>query len=197
MLGDTRRGSGGFCRARAAPGGHSKKRSESSVGGRKKFSTAGTAIVGGNYTGDESPRTCREVVNPHTWPVCAKITEIRRCEREPTPSSALGVGHQPTLTDTGDRIGTGAKPAGPDEEDTAIFRGGEAARSSAVVFRGRLYQTGQEIGISVGATLAVFEGVVTRGQNLEPPLDSRIVFSHLANAFERLVIREDSKLRAP
>ena len=35
MLGDTRRCSGGFCRARAAPGGYGKNRSESSVGGRK------------------------------------------------------------------------------------------------------------------------------------------------------------------
>ena len=47
MLGDTRRGSGGFYRARAALGGYGKNRSESSVDGRKRFSTAGTAIVGG------------------------------------------------------------------------------------------------------------------------------------------------------
>ena len=89
------------------------------------------------------------------------------------------------------------KPAGPDEEDTAILYGDEAARSSAVVFRGRLWQTGQEIGISVGAALAVLEGVVECGEKVEPPLDFRIVISHFANAFERLVIREDAKVRAP
>ena len=91
MLGDTRRCSGGFCRARATPGEYGKNRSESSVGGRKIFSTAGTAIVGGDggsYTSDESPRRSREVVSPHTWPVCAKVAKIRRGERESTQSSA-------------------------------------------------------------------------------------------------------------
>ena len=90
-----------------------------------------------------------------------------------------------------------AKPEDPDKEDTAINHRGEAARSTAVVFRGRLWQTGQEIGISVGAALAVLEGVVERCEKLEPPLDSRVVIPHFANAFERLVIREDAKLRAP
>ena len=87
----------------------------------------------------------------------------------------------------------GAKPAGLGEDDTAIFHGDEAVRSSAVVFRGRLWQTGQEIGISVGAALTVFERVVERSEKLEPPLDSRIVIPHFANAFDRLVIREDGK----
>ena len=132
MLGDTRRGSGGFCRASAAPGGYGKNRTESSVGGRKIFSTAGSAIVGGDggsYTSDEFPIRSREVVNLHTWLVCAKIAKIRRGEREPTQNSALGVGYQPTQTNTGDRRGPGAKPAGPDEEDTAIFHEDKAARS--------------------------------------------------------------------
>ena len=35
MLGNTRRCSGSFCRARAAPGGYGKKQSKSNVGGRK------------------------------------------------------------------------------------------------------------------------------------------------------------------
>ena len=59
------------------------------------------------------------------------------------------------------------KPAGPDEEDTAIIHGGEDARSTAVVFRGMLWETGHEIGISVGAALAVLEAVVGRGGKLE------------------------------
>ena len=78
---------------------------------------------------------------------CAKIAKIRGGEREPTQNSALGVGYQPTQANTGVPRGTGAKPAVPDEEDTAIFHGGEAARPSAVVFRGRLWQTGQELSL--------------------------------------------------
>ena len=91
----------------------------------------------------------------------------------------------------------GAKPARPDEEDNAIFHGGEPARSTAIVFRGRLWQTGQEIGISVGAALAVLEGVVGRGEKFESPLESRIVVSHFADAFERRATRNDANLRAP
>ena len=123
MWGDSRRGSGGFCRASAALRGHGENRSESDVGGRKKISTARTAIVGGDdgsYTSDESPKRSREVVNPHTWPACVKIMKIRRGERGPTQNSALGLGYQNTQANTGDRRETGAKPAGPDEEDTAI-----------------------------------------------------------------------------
>ena len=52
----------------------------------------------------------------------------------------------------------GAKPAGLDEEDTAVFHEDEAAKTSAVGFRGRLWQTGQGIDTSVGAALAVLEG---------------------------------------
>ena len=177
MLSDTRRSSEGFCRARATLRGYGKNRSEGGVGGGKKISTAGTAIVGGDggsCTSDESPRRSRDVVNPHTWPVRVKIAKIRGGERESTQNSMLGVGYQPAQTNTG----------------------GEAARFSAVVFRGRLWQTGQEIGISVGAALAVLEGVIERGEKLEQPLDSSNVISHFAHAFERLVIREDAKLRA-
>ena len=84
MLGDSRRGSGSFCRARAALRGNGKNRSESGVGGRENCSAAGMAIDGGDHgrnTTDESPRRSREVVNPHTWPGCAKLAEIRRGER--------------------------------------------------------------------------------------------------------------------
>ena len=79
--------------------------------------------------------------NPHTWPVRAKITKMRRGEREPTQNRVLGVGHQLTQANTGSRRGTSARPTGPDEEDTTIIHGGKAARSTAVVFRDRLWQT--------------------------------------------------------
>ena len=170
--------------------------SESDVGGRKKLCAAGTAINGsggGRYRSDEFPRRrCREVPNPHTWPMRAKIAKIRRGEREPAQNSDLGAGHQSAQANTGGRRGTSANPTGPDEESTVIIHGGEAARATAVVFRVRLWQTGQEIGISVGAALAVLEG-----EKLEPPLESRIVVSHFADAFERLMTRNDAKTSCP
>ena len=99
---------------------------------------------------------------------CARISKIRRSGREPIQNCVLGAGHQPLQANTGGRTGTSANPARPDEEDTAIIHGCEAAISTAVVFRGRLWRTGQEIGISVAAVLAVLDGVVQRGENLEP-----------------------------
>ena len=53
------------------------------------------------------------------------------------------------------------------------------------------------MGVGIGAAFSVLEGVVERGEKLEPRLDSRIVVSHFADAFECLVIREEAKLRAP
>ena len=99
-------------------------------------------------------------------PCVGKSPRIRRGEREHTQNSALGVGYPPIQTNTGGLRGPDAKPAAPNEEDTAIFHGHEAANSSAVVFCGRLWQTGPTIGISVGAALAVLEGVVERCENL-------------------------------
>ena len=65
------------------------------------------------------------------------------------------------------------------------------------MLRDRIWQTGHKIGISVGAALAILEGVVERGEKLEPLLDSRIVISHCVNAFEGLMTQEDVKRRAP
>ena len=105
MLGDSRRGSGGFYKARAALREPGKTRNESGVGGRN-CSAAGTAIDGGDggrFTNDESPKRGRKVVDPHAWSVRAKIAKIRRGEKEPTQNRVLGVGHQPTQANTGDR----------------------------------------------------------------------------------------------
>ena len=37
------------------------------------------------------------------------------------------------------------------------------------MLRGRLWQTGQEIGVAVGAAFAVFERIIERGEELKPP----------------------------
>ena len=79
MLGNSRRGSGGFCRARASLRGSGKNRREIGVGGRQNCSDAGTAIDGSNggrYTSDAFPRRSRNVVNPNTWSVHTKIANV-------------------------------------------------------------------------------------------------------------------------
>ena len=44
-------------------------------------------------TSDETPRRSRKIVNPHTWPVCAKIAIFGGGEKEPTQDSTFGAGH--------------------------------------------------------------------------------------------------------
>ena len=48
---------------------------------------------GRNNTSNESPRGSRKVVNPHTWPVFAKIAIIGGGEREPNQDNTFGPGH--------------------------------------------------------------------------------------------------------
>ena len=77
-----RRDSGGLCRTRAALKGYGNKgygnnRSEGGVGGQ----VARVAIGGGDggrNKSDKSTRRSRNVVNPHTWPACAKIVAVTR-----------------------------------------------------------------------------------------------------------------------
>ena len=108
---------------------------------RRRSSVATAAVTRARNLPEGAERSSIPIRSP-----CARITrKSERGEREPTQNSTLGVGHQPTQANTRDRRGRGAKPAGPDEEDTAIFHRDEPARSSPVVFRGRLWQTGQEI----------------------------------------------------
>ena len=104
MLGDSHRGSGGFFSARAVLREHGKTRSESGVGGRTTIAAAGTVIDDGDgdrYMSDEFSKRSREVVNPHTWPLRAKIVQIRTGEREPTQNGVLGAGDQPIQANTG------------------------------------------------------------------------------------------------
>ena len=152
---------------------------------------------GSRYTSDESPGRSREVVNPHTWPVWAKIAEIRRGERQPTKNGTFGAERQPTQTDTGGRRRASAKPAGSDEGDTTVLDGSESARPTAVVFCGGLRQAREKISISVGAALAVLEDVVGRGEELKPMLDSCVVVPYLAGALKCFVVRKYAKLRPP
>ena len=97
-MGDDRRGSRGFCRARADLGGYGKTRSESVFSSRQNPPAARTAIDGGDggaNTSDETPRRSKEVVSPYSWPVCAKTTTIGGGEREPTQDSIFSAGHIP------------------------------------------------------------------------------------------------------
>ena len=91
-------------------------------------------------TGDESPGWSTKVLNPQTWPVCAKIAKISGGKGEPTRDGAIGVGHQPTQANAGDRRGGGEQAASPDQVCGLIVDRGEAARTAAVVLSRRLWQ---------------------------------------------------------
>ena len=56
--------------------GTAKTEAKAGFGGMQNCFVAGTAIDGGDggrYMSDEPPRRSRKVVNPHTWPMRAKI----------------------------------------------------------------------------------------------------------------------------
>ena len=89
------------------------------------------------------------------------------------------------------------KPAGSNEEDTAVLDGGDTTRPTAVVGGCRLRQTGQKNSNCVGTALLVLECVDERGGKLEPPLDARVVVFYLADALERFVVRQHTNLSAP
>ena len=84
-----------------------------------------------------------------------------------------------------------------DEEDTTVFDGSESTRPTTVVCCGGLRQAGEKISISVGAALAILEGVAERGEEFEPPLDSLVVVPYLTDALKCFVDRKHAKLRAP
>ena len=65
------------------------------------------------------------------------------------------------------------------------------------MFRGRLWQAGQEVGVAVRASFAVLECVVERCEELEPPLDSGIMVPHFAYAFQCLVVGEYADIFFP
>ena len=90
----------------AEPCRSQRARRNRNEGGRQKFSVAGTAVDGVDgvrHTRDEFPRTSIKVVNPHTWPVRAKVTKIRRRERESSQNRIIGEGNQSTQANTGGR----------------------------------------------------------------------------------------------
>ena len=55
----------------------------------------------------------------------------------------------------------------------------------------------QEVSVAVGASFAVFERVVERGEELEPSLDSGVMVPHFAYAFQSFVVGEYAELGAP
>lgn len=90
-------------------------------------------------------------------PVCVKIGEIRRGESEPLQHSTLRAGDQPIKADT---TGVGEeRMRNPQTQMKNIVPSYEAGRPTAVVFRGRPWQTRQKIRFSVGAVLVVLKCV--------------------------------------
>ena len=64
------------------------------------------------------------------------------------------------------------------------------------MFRSRLRQARQKVGVAVRPSFAVLECVVERGEELEP-LDSVVVVFYFAYAFQCFMVREYTELGAP
>ena len=144
-------------------------------------------------------RRSRKVVNPHTWPMSAKIDKIGRGDRQPThkqryrggapahPKPTPGVGEERVRSSQA-RMGkippssTGVRLLDPQ-------RPCSAARSGAS-------GTGK-ICVSAGSVIATLECVVERGEKLKPSLDARVVIPYVADALKQLVIRKKAKFRVP
>ena len=89
------------------PEGHREHRRESGDGGRPKWWASVAVITGideSRKTGDESPDGSRNIINPHTWPVCAKIATTSGGQGETTQDCAIGLGHEPIQADAGNRV---------------------------------------------------------------------------------------------
>ena len=89
------------------------------------------------------------------------------------------------------------QPASPYEVYATILNNSETRGTIAVMFRDRLRQARQEVGVAVRASLAVLESVVERGEEHEPSLDSGVMVLHFAYAFQCLVVRECTELGTP
>ena len=79
------------------------------------------------------------------------------------------------------------QPASPYEVYATILNRGETRRTSAVIFRGKLRQARQEVGVAVQASFTVLEGVVERDEELEQSLDTGVVVLHFGYAFQSIV----------
>ena len=100
----------------------------------------------------------------------------------------FGAGYSPTQADTRNRRGRSVQPASPYEVYATILNRGETRQTTPVVFRGKIRQARQEVGVAVRASSSVFEGVIECGGELKPSLDSGVVVPHFAYAFQRLVV---------
>ena len=65
------------------------------------------------------------------------------------------------------------------------------------MFRGRLWQAGQEVGVAVRTSFAILEYVVERGKELEPPLDSGIMVFKFFFDLQCLMVGECAKRGSP
>ena len=86
------------------------------------------------------------------------------------------------------RRGRSVEPANLHEVYATIFKSDETRRTIAVMFRGRLRQARQEVGVAVRASFPEFEGVIECGEQLELSLDSGVVVPHFTFDFQSLVV---------
>ena len=120
---------------------------------------------------------------------CVRKLQTSARERESPPKALFfrcGALAHPSRT--GNRRARSVQPVSPYEVYATILNRGETRQIIAVVFRGRLRQARQEFGVAICACLLVLEGVIERGEELEPSLDSGVVVPHFAYAFQSFVV---------
>ena len=140
ILGDSRRGSGGVCRVRAALRGNGKNRSRIGVGRQRStvVTTADTRATNRPEGAENTSITSRGL--------CAhKSPKSEEARRSPPKTALSRRGTSSPISTPGTGEEQARSPQARMRENTPILHEGETATCTAVVVCGRLWQTVQKI----------------------------------------------------
>ena len=79
------------------------------------------------------------------------------------------------------------------EKDAFLVGRSDTDGAVAMVLRRRYGKAGQEVGVPVGTSFAIFQSVVVRSEEFQPLLYPQVVFCDLVEAFKRLVVQKNRK----
>ena len=125
-------------------------------------------------------------VETYSRPAQAKILKIAGGHREPTHGRARGTRHEPTQAYSRGWTSRRSEATGADEVEAFFGGGGKAGGTVSVLVRGGEGKAGKEVGVAVGSSFAVLEGVSERGKVFQPTLNTRIFFHRFWKGFRGL-----------